>query len=198
MKITGVILAGGANSRFEGRIKAKMLVAGKPIISWILNATEGLFDETLIVTNTPLEYKDYSSCRLVPDQFIKVGPLGGIHAALKAASGNAIFVFAGDMPLLNKDLIIRQIEYYKKNRCDVLVPLISTDIEPLHAIYNITITKILEKQLMDEKDYAVRTLFKRLNVNYLGLEDTEDVRNSFFNVNTQSDLLLAVKIISIR
>ena len=85
-----------------------MSVAGKPIISWILNAMEDLFDETLIVTNTPEEYKDYSSCRLVPDQFIKVGPLGGIHAALKAASFEMIFVFAGDMPLLNKDLIILQ------------------------------------------------------------------------------------------
>jgi hypothetical protein len=33
--------------------------------------------------------------------------------------------------------------------------------------------------LTDDKDYAVRTLFKRLNVNYMELEDSEDVRNSF-------------------
>ena len=198
MKITGVILAGGANSRFGGKIKSKMSVAGKPIISWILEAMEGLFEEILIVTNTPEEYKDYSSCRLVPDQFIKVGPLGGIHAALKAASFEVIFVFAGDMPLLNKDLIIRQIEYYKNNMCDVLVPIIGTNIEPLHAIYNATITKVLEKQLLDETDYSVRKLFKSLNVSYLEFEDNEDVRNSFFNVNSQSDLLLAEKILTIR
>jgi molybdopterin-guanine dinucleotide biosynthesis protein A len=195
LKITGVILAGGANSRFEGRIKAKLLIAGKPIISWILDAVDDLFEEILIVTNTPEEYKVFSNCRLVPDQISKVGPIGGIHAALKTVSSEAIFVFAGDMPLLDKNLIVRQIEYYKKNKCDVLVPLISTNIEPLHAIYNITITKVLEKQLMDEKEYSVRKLFKRLNVNYLELEDSEDIRNSFFNVNTQSDLLLAETIL---
>ncbi len=198
MKITGVILAGGSNSRFGGRIKAKMLIAGKPVISWILDAMEGLFDEILIVTNTPEEFKLLSNCRLVPDQFLKVGPIGGIHAALKAASSDAIFVFAGDMPLVNRDLIMRQIEYFKKNKCDVLVPLIGTEIEPLHAIYNYSITEVLEKQLMDETDYSVRKLFKQLNVKYLELEDSEATRNSFFNVNTQSDLSLAEKILSIR
>jgi molybdopterin-guanine dinucleotide biosynthesis protein A len=198
LEITGVILAGGANSRFEGRIKAKLFIAGKPIISWILDAMDDLFEEILIVTNTPEEYKVFSNCRLVPDQFSKVGPIGGIHAALKTVSSEAIFVFAGDMPLLDKNLIVRQIEYYNKNKCDVLVPLISTNIEPLHAIYNIAITEVLEKQLMDEKEYSVRKLFKRLNVNYLELEDSEDTRNYFFNVNTQSDLLLAEKILSNR
>ena len=175
-----------------------MLIAGKPIISWILNAMEGLFDEILIVTNTPEEFKVFSDCRLVPDQFVRVGPIGGIHAALMAASSDVIFVFAGDMPLLNRDLIIRQIEYFKKNNCDILVPIISTNIEPLHAIYNISVNQVLEKQLMDETDYSVRKLFKQLNVNYLELEDSEDTRNSFFNVNTQSDLLLAEKILSSR
>jgi molybdenum cofactor guanylyltransferase len=198
LKITGVILAGGDNSRFEGKIKAKVLIAGKPIISWILHAMQGLFAEIIIVTNTPEEFKVFNDCSLVRDQFFKVGPIGGIHAALKASSTKAIFVFAGDMPLLNKDLIVKQIEYYKKNKCDVLVPLIGANIEPLHAIYNITITKVLEKQLMDEKDYSVRKLFKRLNVNYLELEDSEDIRNSFFNVNTPEDLILAKKILSIR
>lgn len=175
-----------------------MLIAGKPVISWILDAMEGLFDEILIVTNTPEEFKLLSNCRLVPDQFLKVGPIGGIHAALKAASSDAIFVFAGDMPLVNRDLIMRQIEYFKKNKCDVLVPLIGTEIEPLHAIYNYSITEVLEKQLMDETDYSVRKLFKQLNVKYLELEDSEATRNSFFNVNTQSDLSLAEKILSIR
>ena len=79
-----------------------------------------------------------------------------------------------------------------------MVPIIGTNIEPLHAIYNATITKVLEKQLLDETDYSVRKLFKSLNVSYLEFEDNEDVRNSFFNVNSQSDLLLAEKILTIR
>ena len=53
MRITGVILAGGANSRFEGKTKATMLIAGKPIVAGILDTMEGIFDEIILVTNTP-------------------------------------------------------------------------------------------------------------------------------------------------
>lgn len=198
LNISGVILAGGTNRRFNGVTKGMVVIDGKTIVSRVIDTIKDLFKEIIIVTNTPEEFKEFTNCILVPDHFKMAGPLGGIHAALKTASGDAVFVFAGDMPLLNKDLIIRQIECYNKTKCDVLVPLIGKNIEPLHAIYNITITKVLEKQLIDETDYAVRKLFKRLNVNYLELEDSEDVRNSFFNVNTQSDLLLVEKILNIR
>jgi molybdopterin-guanine dinucleotide biosynthesis protein A len=67
LKITGVILANGVNRRFEGKIKSKLLIAGKPVIEWILYAMEGLFEEILIVTNTPAEYEGFNNCRLVPD-----------------------------------------------------------------------------------------------------------------------------------
>ena len=41
------------------------------------------------------------------DEILGAGPLGGIHAAMKASSNDSIFVFAGDMPFLDKDIIIK-------------------------------------------------------------------------------------------
>jgi molybdopterin-guanine dinucleotide biosynthesis protein A len=161
--ISGVILAGGANIRFNGIIKANIVINGKTIISRIIETIKDIFDEIIIVTNTPEEFIEYPDIKLTGDQILKAGPLGGIHAALKASSKEALFVFAGDMPLLKKEFIVRQIDFFNSNKCDILVPRIDQYIEPLHAIYNISLCKTLENYLKSENDFAVRKFLKELN-----------------------------------
>ena len=134
-RISGVILAGGSNKRFGGITKANVVIEEETIISRIISAIGGLFDEIIIVTNTPEEFREFIQCKIVKDQYLKAGPLGGIHAALKESSENAIFVFAGDMPFLDKNIITDQINEFNKNEYDVLIPSINQFIEPLHAIY---------------------------------------------------------------
>ena len=146
-KITGVILAGGASKRFNGIVKAKIVIGGIPIISRIIGAFQDIFDEIIIVTNTPEEFSDYNNYRIVGDKFLSKGPLGGIHSALTESENELFFVVAGDMPLLEKELIIRQIEFYFKNRCDILIPTVGEYIEPLHGIYSKSILAALEKYL---------------------------------------------------
>lgn len=120
--ISGVILAGGTNTRFGGRIKAKTDIGGKTIISRIIDSISVIFDEIIIVTNTPSEYIEYQNVKLTADTFLKIGPLGGIHAAIKASSKKSVFVFAGDMPLLDNNLITEQIAAYDDQKCDILIP----------------------------------------------------------------------------
>jgi molybdopterin-guanine dinucleotide biosynthesis protein A len=80
--ISGIILAGGANRRFNGMTKSNIIIDGKTIISRITDTIRDIFDEIIIVTNTPEEFKEYNKYKIVSDQFLKVGPIGGIHAAL--------------------------------------------------------------------------------------------------------------------
>jgi molybdopterin-guanine dinucleotide biosynthesis protein A len=77
--ISGVILAGGASKRFNDIIKTKIVIDGKTIISRIIETIDDIFDEIIIVTNTPDEFKEYANCRIIGDQFLNKGPLGGIH-----------------------------------------------------------------------------------------------------------------------
>lgn len=195
--ISGIILAGGANRRFQGTIKSKIVIDGKTIISRIIDEIQDIFDEIIIVTNTPEEFEEYNNYKIVGDQFLKAGPLGGIHAALKASSKESLFVFAGDMPLLNKEFIIRQIDYYHSDMCDILVPQIDVYIEPLHSIYNISITKILEDYLRGNYSHAVRDFFKIVNVRYMHLEESEETKNEFININIPSDISMVEKILRI-
>jgi len=193
--ISGIILAGGANSRFQGITKANIVIDGKTIISRIIDTISEIFSEIIIVTNTADKFKEFNNFILTGDHFLNAGPLCGIHAALKISSKEAIFVFAGDMPLLNKELIIRQIEYYNNTKCDILVPEIAKYSEPLHAIYNISILKRLEEYLYGDHNFAVREFIRQVDSIYMQLENSENIRNAFTNINSPSDVLLVEKIL---
>ena len=195
-QISGVILAGGAGKRFSGRIKSNIEIGGETIISRIINTINDLFDEVIIVTNNPGEFADYSNYKITGDHILNAGPLGGIHAGLKASSNKAVFVFAGDMPLLSRRLIINQIDFYNRNQCEVTIPLIAGEIEPLHSIYSGLLISRIEDYLLGDNGCSVREFIKLTDVRYMSLEASAENKNVFTNVNSQADISVAEKILS--
>jgi molybdopterin-guanine dinucleotide biosynthesis protein A len=186
--ISGVILAGGSGNRLGGITKANIVINGKTIISGIIETITEFFSEIIIVTNAPEEFGDYSRFKIESDQFLNVGPLGGIHAALKASTCEALFVFAGDMPRLDREIIGRQLAYFNSHKCEVLIPSAGSNIEPLHAIYSLSVLKKMEDYLSGKNNYAVRDFLKLVDVNYLPLEDNEKTKSAFTNINRPSDI----------
>jgi molybdopterin-guanine dinucleotide biosynthesis protein A len=186
--ISAAILAGGPGKRFNDQIKAKIVIEGKTIISRIIETIGDLFDEIIIVTNRPDEFKDYSGYKIIVDQFINKGPLGGLHSALKHSDRESVFVVAGDMPFLGKELIVRQVDFYNNNTCDILIPKIDQFIEPLHGIYRTTILNTLEEYLEGENDYAIREFISRMNTCFMQLKGAEKQTHAFTNINTPSDI----------
>lgn len=193
--ITGVVLAGGSGKRFNDIIKAKIVIGGSSIISRILNTIGDIFEEIIIVTNTPDEFQEHNNCKIIGDLFLNKGPLGGIHAAMKESGREAVFAFAGDMPLLNKEIIFRQIDFYNNNTSDILIPKIEQFIEPLHGIYKNTLTGILEDYLERDNDYTIREFFKKADVRYWKLEGSEMNRRAFTNINSDYDISFVKKLI---
>jgi molybdopterin-guanine dinucleotide biosynthesis protein A len=186
--ISGAILAGGANTRFGGRTKANIVIGGSTIMSGIIKIISDIFDEIIIVTNTAEEFKEYENYKIIGDQFLKIGPLGGLHAALKASSKDAVFVFACDMPFIDGGMIINQIENYKNFCPEVLIPQINIHNEPLHAIYNKSILGKLEDYLVNRRDYAIREFLLTVNVSYLQISESVKAKRAFTNINSPSEL----------
>ena len=187
-RISGVILAGGSSKRFGGITKANVVIDGETIISRIISTISDFFDEIIIVTNKPEEFQEYIKYKIVKDQFLKAGPLGGIHAALKASSEDVIFVFAGDMPFLDKEIISDQINEFNKKEHDVFIPKVDKFIEPLHAIYRKSALNHLERFLLEGKSRAVRDFLSEVNVGYLQMTKNEKTDIAFVNINSPSDL----------
>lgn len=193
-KISGVILAGGENKRFGGITKSNIIVGGSSIITRMIGTISEIFDEIIIVTNTPDEFQLFRQYKIVPDKFLKVGPLGGIHAAIKNSSKGSVFVFAGDMPYINKELIIEQIRYFNLKKADALIPRINEKDEPLHAIYSYSVLKKLENYLSSENKYAIRDFLEIIKVSYMILQDAEKHRRAFTNINTPEEADKAVRL----
>jgi len=186
--ISGVILAGGASRRFGGITKSNIVVDGEKIISRIISTINDLFSEIIIITNTPSEFQDLSRYKIASDHFQNAGPLAGIHSGLKSSENDAIFVFAGDMPFLSKEIIEEQTRQFRLNESEVLIPRIGELIEPLHSIYRVSVLPRMERFLAEGKNRAVRDFLSGLHVDYFILQDSEENRRAFTNINSQGDI----------
>lgn len=186
--VAGAILSGGKNSRMNGRNKALLDINGRPIIDRTILLFREMFEEVMIVTNSPEDYGVYSKdCCLVMDIKKNIGPLGGIHAALSQATKNAVFFVACDMPNLHNEMIVRQIDYFKQSNCDVLVPRIGDSIEPLHSIYRKSLKDDLYEFINFQFDYSIQSFLQTINISHWDLEDTSFCKTIFKNLNTPED-----------
>lgn len=187
-KISAAILAGGANKRFHGKTKANIQISGVRIITRTIKVLHEIFDDLIIVTNTPDQFKGYNHFTMVPDTIKNVGPLGGIHAAMQVAKNDAVFVFASDMPCISGDVVKKHIEFYEERACDAAIPRINNLKEPLHSIYNKRILNQLDTFLHSTNKYSIENFLKDLNVRYHNLQETEEFKKAFLNINTPQDL----------
>ncbi len=183
------ILAGGRNSRMAGKNKAFIQIEGTSIIQKTFDILKEMFEEIVIVTNFPPDFRAYENESIITGDLIKdAGPLGGIHSALAVTSKEAVFFVACDMPNLHNALILRLVNYFEKSDFDVVVPRVNSFIEPLHGVYRKGLTGSLEDFLRTNKDYSIRNFLRTVNVGYLDLEDDPLNRRIFNNLNSPQDL----------
>jgi len=186
--IAAAVLAGGMNSRMAGQNKCFIEIYGKPIISRTVELLGGIFEEVILATNSPQEYKSYKKTVVMVGDIIKgAGPLSGIHSVLSVAKEEAVFFVACDMPFLHNEMIRRQLEYFKTKNCGALVPKVGNFIEPLHAIYKNNLAVDIRRFVKEGSNYSIRSFLKTVNVCYWHLEENPFHRNIFKNINTEED-----------
>ncbi|MBI3637677.1 MAG: molybdenum cofactor guanylyltransferase [Candidatus Rokubacteria bacterium] len=190
MKVTGVIQAGGKSTRMGGEPKALMELGGRRIIERVAAALHGAVDDLLIVTNTP-ELYGFLGLPMVPDVHPDRGSLGGIYSGLSAASGDAAFTVACDMPFLHRDVVRLVVE--RAARADVVIPRVGGQFETLHASYAKSCLPPI-KTALDAGRFKIVGWFDEVRV--LEIDEAEVARYAdpglvFMNVNTPDELALA-------
>jgi molybdopterin-guanine dinucleotide biosynthesis protein A len=184
--ITGIILAGGKNSRM-GDNKAFLKIDGISLIEKTINIYRHIFNE-IIVTNDPLAYIEFADAVIVTDIYKGKGPLGGIYTGLFYANNAYAFVAACDMPFLNKDFIIYLIEQNGKH--DVIVPELPEGFQALHAIYSRNCLSHL-KRMIDADKLKISGFYKEIRLLSIKEEKIKPFNKDgrlFLNVNTPQDL----------
>lgn len=187
--MAGAILAGGKNARMGGRNKAFIQREGIPIIQRTVKIFKELFEEVILVTNSPGDYELYKKgVILITDRVKDIGPLGGIYSALVTTKKSAVFFVACDMPFLHNAIILQEIDYFNKINCDALVPRIGPLIEPLCAVYKTNLKGKLCQYLDNNSNYSIKNFLKTVDVYYLDLDDNPFNQSVFKNLNTPEDL----------
>lgn len=188
---TGVILAGGLNSRYSGRNKAFIPVWGKRILDRLYEVFQEVFEEIILVTNDPLKYLEWD-LTIVTDIFPYRSSLTGIHAGLFFVETPFAFFAACDAPFLKTE-VVEMIVGSIETGFDIVIPETSSGFQPLCAVYAKKCIRSIERQI-SQKNFKIEGFFqsqriKRIPEELLRVKDPSLV--SFFNVNTPQDLAMA-------
>ena len=190
---SGVILAGGLNSRFSGKSKAFLSVNGRQILDYIYEVFREVFDEIILVANDPVQYLEWD-IDIVTDIFPVRSSLTGIHAGLFYCKNHYAFFSACDTPFLKKQLVKAIVDEITPEY-DVLVPQTSAGFEPLCAVYSKKCLHPVERLIL-KQDLKIQSVFKSVRVSGLSenmLRKHDPKLASFFNINTPDDLAGACK-----
>jgi molybdopterin-guanine dinucleotide biosynthesis protein A len=190
-KFTGVILAGGKNSRFSGKNKALVHVGGKRILDRIYEVFTILFDKIILVTNNPVQYMEWDF-DIVTDIFPIRSSLTGIHTGLFYITTPYAFFAACDIPFIKKELIEILLDSVEPS-IDIVIPETSKGLEPLCSVYSKRCLKPVEEQL-EKQSLKIERMFQKVRVKKISediLRTIDQDLLSFSNINTPDDLTRA-------
>ena len=208
MSCTGVILAGGAASRFGGSPKGLERVDGRRIIDRVAAALREVSDDLLLIANAAEASTWLPGVRTAADVRPGLGALGGLHAAL-AQAGTDVLLVAWDMPFVSAALLgeLRRIgdggsdESHHELRVvdtpDVVIPESDGSrrgVEPLCAWYSQRCLGAVERTL-DAGDLRVIGFHEQVRVQRLPVARVRDFGEParlFSNVNTREELAALV------
>ncbi|MFO1387687.1 molybdenum cofactor guanylyltransferase MobA [Cellvibrio sp.] len=188
----GVIVAGGRSRRMGGGDKFLLPLGEKTIIERTVDRAVTQVTSLLFNCNSEREGISSIGIPVVKDIFEGWrGPLAGIHAGLNWMTQNQpesewLASFAADTPFFPEDLVGRLLEQAEINSCDLVVATHNSEIQPLFALWNISLLYRLEEHLLNGGNPKMQTWMASQNTSYVEFGNAE--QNPFFNINTPSDL----------
>lgn len=181
---TAVILAGGKSTRM-GFDKQLLTVNDKSLFDIVCESLCKVFDDIVVVTNKPYLYDD-APVRVFTDDFPGMGPLAGIHVALKNTKSKYVYLLACDMPIIRRDYIRYMMSVLGKTGKQICVTRRNGWIEPFNGFYSVDLLNDCEQRLLDDNSSVFR---------FIEAADTEIISeekakafdtglNMFTNLNT--------------
>lgn len=192
---SAIILAGGSSTRFNTD-KGVLELDGKPLLSYVIDAVEGLVEEIIVVTNTQTRADTYAKLvseevRFAVDIRESKGPLVGALTGFEEANGEYSVLLPFDSPFVSKEVLSLLFDCCI-GKAAAVPRWTNQDIEPLHAVYNTKQALIATEEALAENELDVQAMVERLRgVRYIStmvIEQLDPDFKTFFNINTPLDL----------
>ena len=195
--ICAVILIGGLSSRMGGGIKSFEKFNNKTILSRILEMLSFQIGHVIINSNDSHSlFKNYK-LTVIKDEFKgHLGPLAGLHAALKWLKRNMpqiewLVSVPSDTPFIPKNLVQKLYFKAKNNNKKIVLAKSNNKIHPVIGLWNCNLIEDLEKNLIK----GTRKIMFWVERHPM---DTVDFKrysyDPFFNINFKEDLIQAKEI----
>jgi molybdopterin-guanine dinucleotide biosynthesis protein A len=187
LDLTAFILAGGKSTRM-GADKAFVDYGGRTLLARALDLARSVASDVRIVGS---KEKFAAFAPVVEDVLRDCGPLGGIHAALRASSTELNVVLAVDVPFVSWAFLQYLITQARDApEAAVVVPRGDQGWQPLCALYRREFAGVAEGALRDGRN-KITALFDEVRTRVIDHEELEDAGFSpaiFRNLNTPEEL----------
>jgi molybdopterin-guanine dinucleotide biosynthesis protein A len=190
--VVGVILAGGAARRMDGRDKALLPLGGGTLLGHVVDRLRPQVGRLVLNANgDPARFDAFGLPVIADANEERAGPLAGILAGLEWAAANApsarwIMTAPADTPFFPRDALSRFAAAVGGTR-QIAVARSKGAIHAVAALVPFELRNDLAKWLAGTTDLAVRAWLRRHPAVMVDFPDSEGT-DPFVNVNTPDDL----------
>jgi molybdopterin-guanine dinucleotide biosynthesis protein A len=177
-----VLLAGGASSRFPGKLE--QLVGGEPMLVRVYRRMResGLPVYVAAKGTFPTAIDALLDCTIVVDRRPGSGPLGGFYSACGEIRANRVYAVAADQPSIDRSVLDRLAERWEPGD-EAVVPEHGGHIEPLAALYERSAVLRESFTLLRHGNGAMHAFIERTRARFVPMPP-----DCFRNVNEAKDL----------
>jgi len=148
--VSAVIMAGGMSTRMKTN-KADLKLGDKTLTEIQIDKMKELGISDIMISGYE---KTIDGTRAIPDEYTGKGPLGGVHACLKAAKNPACLVISADTPFVPVETLKELVEAHEG---PATVLSFEGQIEPLIAVYDSSLASRAE-ELIKKDDFSIRRM----------------------------------------
>ena len=177
-RVTGIILAGGKNSRM-GSDKGMLMLNGKRFIEHILDALVPVVNEVIIISNNS-NYDDLG-WKIYSDIITDCGPMGGIYTGLVNTATSKNLILSCDIPFISSAILLHLIK--ESDHCEIAVPEHAGRIEPLCGIYSKNCTEKI-RTLLENKEWKLKDALRHFITKQVRFSGSNENEKRFLNINT--------------
>jgi molybdenum cofactor guanylyltransferase len=190
--VNGLILAGGRARRMGGQDKGLILLDGKHMVEHCIARLLPQVGQIFISANKNIaQYGNYGFSVLEDTFGHFEGPLAGLLRAFEYSKDIPVLVVPCDAPFLSPALAIRLLQSYKETKASAVIPHDGNRLQPLFGLYAPDVVSSLTKYLASGQR-KVETWITTLPY---AVVDFSNEKESFMNINTESDLEVAQSIL---
>jgi molybdopterin-guanine dinucleotide biosynthesis protein A len=193
--IAGIILAGGMSRRFGGGDKSLRELAGRTLLSHVVERVRPQVSTLLLNANgDPARFADFDLPVTADAVAGYVGPLAGVLTGLEWARehvpGSAFVAsFACDAPFMPLDLVARLAEAVTDEGADIACAASDGRDHPVFALWSVRLADDLRRALIEEDIRKVDVWTARYRLTRVTFSATPV--DPFFNVNHPDDFATA-------